>query len=110
MVQFSNDFVLGRSHSYHIPSKTHRNPVFNFPSQTYLNLSLFNAQVWDWDRGNSNDLLGCARIGPGNNSGEWDDANGVEIEAWRHMIDNPNVWKEFKIKLRSELKSRNKKK
>uniref|UniRef100_A0A7M5UU22 Uncharacterized protein n=1 Tax=Clytia hemisphaerica TaxID=252671 RepID=A0A7M5UU22_9CNID len=66
--------------------------------------------VWDWDRGNSNDLLGCARIGPGNNSGEWDDANGVEIEAWRHMIDNPNVWKEFKIKLRSELKSRNKKK
>lgn len=75
-----------------------------------LLLISFLFQIWDWDKGTSNDLLGCVRIGPGTDAGGWDDATGVEVEAWQHLIDNPNEWKEFKIQMRSKTDSRNKKK
>ena len=60
-------------------------------------------QVWDWDRGSSNDFLGCSRLNMGCRSRDWDDAEGVEIEAWKHLIDSPNKWKDFVIPLRSKM-------
>lgn len=66
--------------------------------------------VWDWDRGKTNDFLGCSRIGLGNKTDSWDDADGIEVEVWQHLIDHQNQWKDFKIPLRSKIDSRLKRK
>ncbi|XP_047128567.1 uncharacterized protein LOC100208668 isoform X7 [Hydra vulgaris] len=81
------------------------NPVWDFQLSyelDYEDLSDFGIEftIWDWDRA-KNDFLGCTRINLGGKMGNWDDAEGVEILAWQHLIDQPNKWKDFVIPLRS---------
>ncbi|XP_057306003.1 uncharacterized protein LOC130644420 isoform X3 [Hydractinia symbiolongicarpus] len=94
--------------------KSTLNPVWDFKTEyetDYEDLadSGIEFTVWDWDRGSSNDFLGCARLSLGLRSGNWDDAEGKEITAWQHLIDNPNKWAEFVIPLRSKSDTRPKK-
>ena len=63
-------------------------------------------QVYDWDKSSRNDFLGCARLNLGGRIGKWDDALGVEREAWQKLINEPNVRHEFVIPLRSSADTR----
>eukprot|EP00794_Sanderia_malayensis_P000447 gene447-1088_t len=62
--------------------------------------------VYDWDKHSRSDFLGCARLNLGGQMGKWDDAVGIEKEAWKTMIDQPNKWHEFVIPLRSSIDPR----
>ena len=83
------------------------NPVWDYKFEymvDYEDLAMHGIEftVWDWDRGVRNDFLGCCRINLGTHEDMWNDAKGIEVEAWQHLIENPNTWKEFLIPLRSK--------
>lgn len=91
--------------------KRNLNPIWNH-SFAYDNLTIdelrnrvLELTVWDYDRGSSNDFLGGLRLGLGNNTEPWDDSQGLEIEAWRLMLERPNKWHEHTLNLRSSMDS-----
>ena len=91
--------------------KRNLNPIWNH-SFAYDNLTIdelrnrvLELTVWDYDRGSSNDFLGGLRLGLGNNTEPWDDSQGLEIEAWRLMLERPNKWLEHTLNLRSSMDS-----
>ena len=91
--------------------KRNLNPIWNH-SFAYDNLTIdelrnrvLELTVWDYDRGSSNDFLGGLRLGLGNNTEPWDDSQGLEIEAWRLLLERPNKWHEHTLNLRSSMDS-----
>lgn len=62
--------------------------------------------MYDWDKSSRNDFLGCARLNLGGRNGKWDDAVGIEKEAWQKLISEPNVKHEYEIPLRSSTDPR----
>ena len=58
-------------------------------------------QVMDQDVGAKDDYMGYARINTGKQSHPLLNAVGEEVEAWNHLISNPNgEWKDFELPLR----------
>ena len=61
--------------------------------------------LWDYEKGSRHHLLGGTRLGLGKSNVLFDDSFGIEVTAWQKMLDNPGIWNETMIPLRSTLES-----
>ena len=70
-----------------------------------LHNRVLQISVYDFEKGNKNQLIGGVRLGLGKSPEPFDDPSIEESTAWQKMLDQPNEWISVTVKLRSVMES-----